>query len=207
MEKIKELLGEELFNEVNKKLGETKIDIINTGNWIPKDKFNSLNDELKDIKKQLSDRDKQLVDLGEKAKGNDELLKEIENLKATNKQISDDFEARLKEKEFNYSLETALGKAKARNIKALKSLLDLEKITLEDGLLKGLEEQIKTIKESDSYLFEVDNIKGRIPNTNGKSSIGNNPFSRENFNLTEQGKLFRTNPELAKQMMEQARNS
>ena len=205
MNNLKEILGEELFNEVAEKLGNNKIDIVNNGNWIPKDKFNSVNDDLKEIKKQLSDRDLQLQELGEKAKGNEELLKEIEALKESNKKIADDYQLKLAEKEFNYALETALAKTKARNIKALKSLLDLDKVSMkEDGALEGLDEQIKAIKESDNYLFEVEQVTGRVPNTNGKSSKGINPFSKEHFNLTEQGKLFKENPALAKQMMEQA---
>ena len=38
---------------------------------------------------------------------------------------------------------------------------------------------------------------------NGNSPV-NNPFTKEHFNLTEQGKLFRTNPQQARAMAQAA---
>lgn len=41
---------------------------------------------------------------------------------------------------------------------------------------------------------------GRTPNTGSNSGSGNNPFSKESFNLTEQMRILSENPELAKQL-------
>lgn len=47
---------------------------------------------------------------------------------------------------------------------------------------------------------------GRSPNPGGGGGSGQiNPWKKDTFNLTEQGRLLRENPELAKQMMAQAR--
>lgn len=47
---------------------------------------------------------------------------------------------------------------------------------------------------------------GRTPPAGGGGGSGNpNPWKKETFNLTEQGRLLRENPELAKQMMAQAK--
>ena len=47
---------------------------------------------------------------------------------------------------------------------------------------------------------------GRIlPNTGGEGNGQINPWKRETFNLTEQGRLLRDNPELAKQLQAQAK--
>lgn len=43
------------------------------------------------------------------------------------------------------------------------------------------------------------------PNAGGPGSGQINPWKKETFNLTEQGRLLRENPELAKQMMAQAK--
>ena len=44
--------------------------------------------------------------------------------------------------------------------------------------------------------------KGRDPyDTSGSGDTVKNPWSKEHFNLTEQGRLLRENPELAKQLM------
>lgn len=54
------------------------------------------------------------------------------------------------------AVELALTQAGARNIKAAKALLDNEKLELSDEGIKGLEEQLTALKESDAYLFEQD---------------------------------------------------
>lgn len=47
---------------------------------------------------------------------------------------------------------------------------------------------------------------GRAPNSGGGGGSGQtNPWKKDTFNLTEQGRIIRENPELAKQMMAQAR--
>lgn len=47
---------------------------------------------------------------------------------------------------------------------------------------------------------------GRTPNQGGGGGSGQiNPWKKETFNLTEQGRLLRDNPELARQMMAQAK--
>ena len=47
---------------------------------------------------------------------------------------------------------------------------------------------------------------GRAPNPGASGGTGQtNPWKKETFNLTEQGRLIRDNPELARQMMAQAK--
>ena len=47
---------------------------------------------------------------------------------------------------------------------------------------------------------------GRSPNNTGGGGPGQtNPWKKETFNLTEQGRLLRDNPELARQLMAQAK--
>ena len=51
---------------------------------------------------------------------------------------------------------------KGKNTKAIKALLDMEKITLkEDGVLDGLD--LEELKKTDSYLFE--DVKNSIEGT------------------------------------------
>jgi hypothetical protein len=53
-------------------------------------------------------------------------------------------------------LENSLMKANVKNSKAIKGMLDLDKITIDGDELTGLEDQIKSLKESDSYLFNIE---------------------------------------------------
>ncbi|GIN13192.1 hypothetical protein J26TS2_30590 [Shouchella clausii] len=151
---LKELLGEELYNQVMEKAGDNKIDIVSNGQWFPKQKFDDINTSLKDLKNQIKDRDSQLENLKTKATGNEELQQQIQQLQDTNKAIKEEYEAKIQQQAFDHTLKDALSAAKVRNVKAAKALLDLESIKLDGGKLLGLEDQLKTIKESDPYLFE-----------------------------------------------------
>ena len=53
--------------------------------YIPKTRFDEVNDAKKDLENQLKDRDKQLKDLQEKVNGNEELEKTIKDLQESNK--------------------------------------------------------------------------------------------------------------------------
>ncbi len=52
---LKELLGEELYNQVIQKVGDNRIDIVSNGNWIPKDKFDALDEQLKNANTTITD--------------------------------------------------------------------------------------------------------------------------------------------------------
>ncbi|MEH6988131.1 MAG: phage scaffolding protein [Bacillota bacterium] len=153
---LKELLGEDLYNRVIQKAGENKIAIVSDGNWFPKEKFDQVNNDNKDLKKQLKDRDEQLSDLKIKAAGNEELTKQINDLTELNKKTASDYQAKLDQQAFDFALKEALSGAKAKNPKAVEALLNKEAIKLDGEKLLGLEEQLKAIKESDSYLFETE---------------------------------------------------
>ncbi len=164
--------------------------------------------EVDDLANQLKDRDKQLEDLGKKAKDHEELQQTIKDLQKENEDAKKDYEANLIKTRKEAKLELALKDAKAKNPKAVKALLDAEKISLDGDNLVGLEEQLKALKESDSYLFgdgEPAGLKGRKPNDNNEPPVTTkNPFSKEHFNLTEQARLYKEDPALYKQLKAQA---
>lgn len=178
---LKELLGEDLYNQVTQKAGENKISIVSDGNWFPKDKFNQVNEDNKELKKQLKERDGQLSELSKKVTGNEELTKQINDLTEQNKQTAADYQAKLNEQAFNYALKDALTGAKAKNPKAVEALLNKESIKLDGDKLLGLDDQLKALKESDSYLFEVEKQQQQTQPTfsTGKhqSGGGNEPNS------------------------------
>lgn len=153
MEKLKELLGEELFKQVEAKLGTEKKYFFGEGEFIPKGRFDEVNNQNKELKANLAERDNQLKDLGEKAKGNEELTKKIAELTETNKKLSEEYEAKIAAREREYAIDGELSKIGAKNLKAVKALLDDEKIVVKDGQIVGLNEQIETIKKNDAYLF------------------------------------------------------
>lgn len=154
MKKLKELLGEDLYNQVEAKLGTEKKYFFGEGDFVPKSRLDEVLKQVNDLKAVIAERDNQLSELSKKAKGHDELTKQIEELKAANKKATEEYEAKLLAREREYALENYLNSVGSRNNKALSALLDHEKIQYVDGKFIGLEEQIKSIKESDPYLFK-----------------------------------------------------
>jgi uncharacterized protein with gpF-like domain len=153
---LKELLGEELHEQVTAKLGDKELAVINDGSYIPKRKFDELNDDKKELKRQLEERDNQLKELGSQAEGNEALTKQINQLKEENANQATAYEKKLQDQLFDTKLDDALCDAKAKKLKAVKALLDLESIKLDGDKLLGLEDQLKKVIEEDSYLFSVE---------------------------------------------------
>ena len=59
------------------------------------------------------------------------------------------------------AVDSALATAGARNLKAVRALLELDRVSLgDDGMLSGLSEQIDALVKSDGYLFD----KPAVPN-------------------------------------------
>ena len=92
-------------------------------------------------------------------------------LKAENLETQvNDANAQISEMKFDYALSAALTGAKARNSKAVKALLDMDGLKLNDGKIIGLDEQLSQIKEENSFLFESDEPAPTIvKGTNGGS--------------------------------------
>lgn len=86
-----------------------------------------------------------------------DLLKvEIEKLQQANKTQAETHVNEIKQLKIDNAIDSAITSAKGRNSKAIKVLLDLEKIEVtEDGNIKGLSEQLKEIQKTDSYLFDM----------------------------------------------------
>ena len=139
----------------------------------------NLQTEVEGLKTQVSDRDKQLETLKTSAGDNAELKKQIEDLQTENATAKANHESELNQLKINFAVEKALTGAKAKNIKAVKALLELEDAKLDkDGNVKGLAEQIEklTSDEGTKFLFEAQkqqyNFKGFQPGVSGENKPG-----------------------------------
>jgi len=203
---VKQLFGEELAEQVKDRLGDTYV-IVEEEQHIPKGKFESVRDEIKQLKKQLEERDDQLETLQTQAKGNEELESTIQELRDQNDALQQQHEQEITERDLHYAVDMRLRDEQARNPRAVKALLDWDTIKLDDdGRVVGLDEQLKKIKESDDYLFGETGVKGKDPKTDVENpdDLGENPWSEEHWNLTEQMRLFRNDPDAARELRERA---
>lgn len=121
-----------------------------------KEQVNSLTTEKDGLQSQLTERDTQLKDLKGKVKDSDELTAEIDQLQKANKEAKEKYEADLTAQQKSFLVDKALNSAGARNAKAVSSLLDLDSVEVKDGQLTGLDDQLKSLRDSDSYLFKED---------------------------------------------------
>ena len=120
------------------------------------------------LKAQIAERDKDLKNLRKNAKDNEELSNSYKELQAKYDKDTADLTTKLTQTRLNSALDSALTKANVRNTKTIKGLLDMDTIKLDkEGNLTGLDDQIASIKKSDSYLFNEGQKQEYNP-TNGK---------------------------------------
>ena len=166
------------------------------GAYVPKSRFNEVNEEKNTLKTAVADRDKQL-DALKKSSGDVEGLKsQIEKLQAENKQAQEAAEAKMKDLQFNNAIKLAIVE-KAQDVDIVSGLFDRTKLILgEDGKVTGLDEQLSALEKAKPFLFKT--VAGGYTPKAGEVGTAKNPFAKETFNLTEQGKLLTTNPEQAR---------
>ncbi len=110
--------------------------------------------EIAELQKTVKERDKQLADLQKAAKGNDELQSQITALQQQNAEQQKAHKAELAQLKLDNAIDNALTAAGAKNLKAVRALLDMEKLQLGvDGKLTGWPEQLEALQKSDGYLF------------------------------------------------------
>lgn len=147
--------------------------------FIPKSRFDEVNEAKKKLEEDIKTRDKQLDEL--KKLDVEGLKAEIEKLQNENKIAEEKYQAELKQIRINNAVDKALFKAKAKNIKAVKALLDLEKIELDGENVKGLDDQIKKLIEGEDTKFLFDatdekpNFKGIKPGEKTDKISGEQP--------------------------------
>lgn len=129
--------------------------------FIPKSRFDEVNNTKKQLEKDLKDRDVQLENL-KNSSGDLETMKQtIENLQRDNKAVKDNFEAELAKFKLESAIDNTLLSSNAINTKAVKALLDMGKIKLDGEVLIGINEQIEALKnaEDSKMLFKVTETK------------------------------------------------
>lgn len=148
------------------------------GNFVTKARFNEVNEENKTLKQSVADRDKQLEDLKKSSGDNAELKKQIETLQQQNADQKKAHDAEMAQLKLDNAIDAALTAAGAKNIKAVRAMIDTSKMKLgEDGTVEGLSDAIKAVQKSDSYMFNTvqqkqQTFKGFQPGASGEVKPG-----------------------------------
>jgi len=80
----------------------------------------------------------------------------------------------------------------------------MEKVKLDGEKLLGLDDQLKALQQSDPYLFGDSGKVGGGTNPPGAGNPEVNPWKKETWNLTMQGKILREDPAKAARMKAEA---
>ena len=150
--------------------------------YVQKSKYDLAVTEKETLEIQIKEHGKQLEELKKAAKGSEELEKKVKELQDNAAASKAKYEKQINDIQLNHAIDTALKEAKAKNAKAVRSLLDMNDIVLDDGKVKGLDKQIKKLQEAEDskFLFESapqpedgkPKIGGNTDNANS-SGIGN----------------------------------
>ncbi|MGL5436599.1 MAG: phage scaffolding protein [Lachnospiraceae bacterium] len=158
--------------------------------FIPKTRFDEVNEQLKTANTTIDT-------LKKDNKDNEQLQQEV----TTYKSKVTELETAAANTQKEYALKDKLREA---------GVLDADYIIYKQGGVEkfnfdkegkpiGVDDVVKPFKEVSPHLFKKEPGAEYNP-AGGGNPPAKNPFAKESFNLTEQGKLLRDNPEQAKQL-------
>lgn len=165
--------------------------------FIPKARFEEVNEAKKKAENDLKERDTQLETLKKSAGDNEALKKQIETLQGENKTKDEQYQVKIKELQVSTAIKLAVA-GEVHDPELITNMLDKSKIELkEDGTIKaGLDDQIKALRESKAFLFVekqkdepffkgVKPNEGKGPNDKGGGSDQDGAFGKRlaEFNL------------------------
>lgn len=149
------------------------------GAYVPKTRFDEVNEAKKNAEALVKERDGQLEALKESAGDSEKLKQQIADLQEANKNAAKEYESNIKQMKIDNAVEKAILDANGKNSIAIKALMAdfLKDAKLsEDGTVKGLSDKLDALSkaEDSSFLFgsSVPDIKGFNPANNAGGAQG-----------------------------------
>lgn len=156
--------------------------------FVPKEQFDEVNGKLKEANTTIDTLKKSNADNEELQKQVKEYKEKVTILEATAANTRKEYALKDKLKE--------AGVVDADYIIYKQGGID--KFTFDkEGNPVGIDDVVKPLKESSPHLFKTEPGADYKP-AGGGTPPSKNPFAKDSFNLTEQGKLLRENPAQAK---------
>lgn len=172
-------LGIEDAEIIGKILDENSADIGRA-----KGELQTYKDKVTDLEGQLQTKNGEIATLQKKVGDTDALNQQITQLTTDKTNLTNELNTKVSQIKKDHAIEGRIRDRKGKNVKAIKALLDHEKITYENDVLGGIDDQLDALAsaEDSSMLFGDTNNSpsgthaGR-PNANG----GNNPPTAKTF--------------------------
>lgn len=207
MEFLKDILGDSYstveaaiksYNEKSEnKDKQIKIGNLATGDYVSKDKYSNLEADKKNLEEQIKTLNGTITTLKNGNKDNEDLQNTIKTLNADIEKLKNDSVSTAK----TYALKEQLSKAGVADPDYLiykHGGIDKFNFDAENKPI-GVEESIKPYKEDKSLAHLFGQQKPPYTPVGGGAPIMN-PFAKDSYNLTEQGKLWKENPAQAREL-------
>lgn len=156
-------LGIEDKDIIDKILDENSADIGRA-----KGELDTYKEKVTKLEGDITAKDTTIADLQKKVGDTDALNQQITQLQTDKTNLTNQLATEVTKIQKTHAIESGVRDAKAKNVKAVMALLDMEKITYENGELTGLTEQLDTLTkgEDTSFLFGASPApSGTTPNT------------------------------------------
>jgi len=189
-DKIKNKIGEELYNKVLEKgLKPEDFDLVNDGSWIPKPRFNEVNNKLKATEDKVTTYENQIKDYDKLVSSNKELKGNYDSLK---EQHTNDLAA--KDKEIlnvskKFMVESKLRESGAKHTSLLMKDIDFEKITVENENLLGMDPILEGLKTNYGDLFVTKQTNNNTSQSNNTNTGGNDNQNYDPNNIDWEAEL------------------
>ncbi len=212
MEFLKTVLSEDLYNQLTAALNtyngkpenkekQVKLANLGSGQYVDKGKYDTLTAEKINLEGQITTLNNTISDLKKNNADNETLQTTITNLQTELKKQQTANEQITK----SYALKEQLTKQGVLDPDYLiYKAGGLEKFNFDkEGRPIGVEEAVKPYREDTTmaHLFKQETKPPYNPNGGSGGSGGvSNPFAKETFNLTEQGRMLKENPAQAREL-------
>lgn len=180
MKKLVDIVGKEVYeglsDEIKKEYGEKDL-IINDGNYIPKAKFDSLNETKKDLENQLKETNDKMQELSKV--DTEELKQQIIDLQKKYEEDTKELNSKYEAREYDIKLNDYTKDLKFSSNSAKKSFmsdLKAKELKFEDDKLVGFDDFVNSYKENDPTAFMEE--KEEEPSV--KVNTGDNHDDKEN---------------------------
>ena len=128
-----------------------------------KNDYFELKNKLEEANIKLSETSKEYLSLKNATSDYNSLKERVSTLESENKSYQESWQEKINQIKKEHAVESCVRDAKARNAKAVMALIDMNKITYQDGELSGISEQLESLikNEETSFLFGDGKITGK----------------------------------------------
>lgn len=148
-----------------------------------KGELQTYKDKVTELEGTIATKDSEIATLTKKVGDTDTLNQKIAQLEADKTSLTTELSTKVTEIQRDHAIEGKIRDAKGKNVKAIKALIDMSKVTYENNELGGLDDQLEALKgaEDSSMLFGEVHTPPAGTNPNNPPANGGTPPTSNSF--------------------------